>query len=411
MLIASSTRVRVWPTIAIVFFALFATTSGRTQDNKLATPPQPPAQVPAPAKTPGGNVAVSNTPAPAAPEVDSVALFPEATQTGQSGISTSSVAAQNSFVLEVRGKNFSSLDPKTVRVIPVPASGVTDLAVSSISTDGTKLFIEFNAPATYALKQVVLSISNSAFLTFDTGTESCDFKNAVSVVPEVLPENQSKTKYGNGIGTNFYAIQLSLVNTCPMPVDIPLAGIRLKVAGKAVETTKGGKDAPQCDSQNPTELTPFALDHLTSIYTEDRQLTGARAIYFNSLQAAATIGSSIEPFFGHGFTQAVAILGGGFTTASKQIFVDMSAQQLQDITSQSFGTTEQLSSSNGSEKKFIFVQSIRNCKWDTLETNLRLGKFDLFYEVIPASAQIPAIQHSSPAPAITSASAPGSGDK
>jgi hypothetical protein len=334
------------------------------------------------------------------PEIDTVTVFSQANPTAQNA-TAAAAPAQSSFVLEVVGKNFVGIDPKTVQVIPLPASGVSGLAVSSISSDGTKIFAEFTAPSTYVLNQVALSISGSTFLSFDTGAVGCDFAKNVSVTPQLIPEGQSKTKFGNGIGTNFFEIQVSIVNKCPMPIDIPLAGIMVEAndegslkaaqAGAQNSGTSGTSKSNHCATNNFTNLTPVSLAHLTSLYSEDRQLTGARAVYFNALQAAATLGSAIEPFFGHGFTQAVAILGGGFTTASKQIFVDMSAQQLQDITAQSFSPLEQVAS-GGSDQKSVFIPVMHKCRTDTLATTIRKGDFTMHYQLIPASGQAPSQQ-------------------
>ena len=141
------------------------------------------------------------------------------------------------------------------------------------------------------------------------------------------------------------------------------------------------------------DLVAFSLDHVTSIFSADRKLTGRRAIYFNSLQALATIGSAVEPFLAKSFTQGVAILGGGFTTASKEVLVDMSAEQLQNLTSQSFGATEQVAS-HGSLQKFIFVRrnSHRKCQQSLTEKEMRDGDFAVLWEVSPASAAAPATQ-------------------
>lgn len=145
-------------------------------------------------------------------------------------------------------------------------------------------------------------------------------------------------------------------------------------------------DADEC-KENGT-LVAFSLDHVTSIYSADRKLTGKRAIYFNTVLALATIGSAVEPFFAPGFTKGVAILGGGFTTASKEIFVDMSAEQLQNLTSQSFGSTEQVAS-HGSLQKFVFIRRNEKCKKQTIETELRDGNFSVNWELSPASAEAP----------------------
>lgn len=71
----------------------------------------------------------------------------------------------------------------------------------------------------------------------------------------------------------------------------------------------------------------------------------------------------------------------------------MSAEQLQNLTSQSFGATEQVAS-HGSLQKFIFVRrsAHRKCRGTLTERELRQGDFAVLWEVSPASAAAPATQ-------------------
>ena len=210
---------------------------------------------------------------------------------------------------------------------------------------------------------------------------ACDFKSKVKLIPQMVPKSQAGNKYGNGVAKDFYAIQISIVNECPMAVVVPLGGITV-----APNHAPANTDADACKEEGT--LVAFSLDHVTSIFSADRKLTGRRAIYFNTVQALATIGSAVEPFFASGFTKGVSILGGGFTTASKELLVDMSAEQLQNLTSQSFGSTEQVAS-HGSLQKFVFVRRNEKCKNSTVETDLRTGKFSVNWELSPASAEAP----------------------
>jgi hypothetical protein len=223
--------------------------------------------------------------------------------------------------------------------------------------------------------------AGSSFVTFETGTLACEFKSQVTLTPQIVPKSQAGNKYGNGVAKNFYAIQLSIVNECPMAIVVPLGGISVVTDHQATQPLD---DA--CTEEG--SLVAFSLDHVTSIFSADRKLTGRRAIYFNTVQALATLGSAIQPFFAHGFTQAVAILGGGFTTASKELLVDMSAEQLQNLTSQSFGSTEQVAS-HGSLQKFVFVRRNEKCKGKPVETDLRTGQFSVNWELSPASTEAP----------------------
>jgi hypothetical protein len=341
-----------------------------------ASPAAPPAPAPAPAVAAPAPAPVAPAPAVAAPHVDTVTVFQQTPlSTAQKGTPT--------FVLEISGTGLDTVNMANLRILVFPSSGVGDVTSLSRSSDNTKIFAQFTAPANYTLQEVALSVTGTSFVSFNLGTQACDFGKAVVVQPQIVSQSQSKTKYGNGVAANFHAIQISLVNECSVPVIVPLAGISITDFGQNTDAS--------CSETGSGNMVPFSLDHVTSIYSANRKLTGARAIYFNSLQALATLGSAIQPFFAHGFAQGVAILGGGFTTASKEISIDMSTEQLQNITAQSFGATEQVSP-GGSLQKFIFIRRNQNrkCKKSVQEQNIQSGNFSVNIQMIAASAQAPA---------------------
>ena len=344
----------------------------------------------------------------ATPKIDGISVFeqPQTQTVTQSQIST--------FVLKIHGTGFETIkdeDLNAVRVIVFPSTGVSGIQVLSRSADKTSILAQFSAPPNFTPQQVALSLNDSKFVTFDTGVSACNFNEKVKLAPQVVPEDEADNKYGHGVAKNFRIIQLSFVNGCPMAIVVPLGGIKVvpgylpgdappapnaqskitKPEKKWYKRHRVGTCPPEIVNGKFINLVPFSLDHITSIYSADRKLTGRRAIYFNIVQAAATMGSAIEPFFGHGFTQGVAILGGGFTTASKEIMVDMSTEQLQNITSQSFGATEQISA-KGSVQKFIFISRDDECQASELEEDLISGKFSVNWELSPASTQAPTTQ-------------------
>ncbi|MGC1685748.1 MAG: hypothetical protein WA734_09030 [Candidatus Acidiferrales bacterium] len=312
------------------------------------------------------------------PKITSVAIFTQAPTA-----STSQSASTQDFVLEISGTGFASItDMSKVYIAVLPSTGVKPSPIPALSrsSDNSKILAQFTAPANYALEEIALS-TGSALLPFSTGALSCDFNTRAKLVPQIVPKKQAGNKYGNGVAKNFYAVQISIVNECPMAIVVPLGGITV-----APNDAPTSSDTGNC-RENGT-LVAFSLDHVTSIFSADRKLTGRRAIYFNSVQALATLGSAVEPFFASGFTKGVSILGGGFTTASKELLVDMSAEQLQNLTSQSFGSTEQVAS-HGSLQKFVFVRRSEKCKNSTVETDIRTGRFYVNWQLSPASAEAP----------------------
>jgi hypothetical protein len=280
---------------------------------------------------------------------------------------------------------------KKVRVLVFPATGLGRVEVLSRSDDNKKILAQFSAPRGYKLAQAALSLTDDSFVTFDTGSQPCDFERNVILNPQYIRHDQAKTKYGNGVASNFNVIQVSIVNKCSIPIVVPLAGITVtstqSLADLAKKLENLSTPTKGCEEATVSQMVPLSLDHVTSIYSANRKLTGARAIYFNSIQALATLGSAIEPFFGSGFTKGVAILGGGFTTASKELSVDMSSEQLQNITAQSFGNTEQVSAAGSLPPKFLFIPRDKHCKQSTLENDIRVGNFRVNAQIMAASPQ------------------------
>jgi hypothetical protein len=247
---------------------------------------------------------------------------------------TQTVTAGNSlaFIIEVQGTNLES--PEQPRVLVFPSAGIT---VTPVDHSATAIRVAVSAPQNYVPAEISLSYPNNVTISSSIVRTTCttdDVKKTFFYVPA----SQVNEKYGTGVGKNFDVIQVSIVNECPLPVLIPLAGITIKV-----------------DGQSNPNIYPFSLDHVTSIFSYDRQFSGRRAVFFNIIQGTATVGSAIEPFLARGFTQGVSILGGGFTQAALTIWKDLTAEQLQNLASQSYQGTEQIGPNGGSLQKFLFL--------------------------------------------------------
>jgi hypothetical protein len=193
----------------------------------------------------------------------------------------------------------------------------------------------------------------------------------------ILSKDQASSRFGGGIANNFYVVQLSIVNKGPVKMQVPLASIQAEVewlSGNA--TVEKGK--AKYYLEGPTTVAPVPLAGAVSYFSTYRDATGRRARFFNILQGVTTIGSAIQLFFGPGFAQAVGIAGGGLRQGLDQIFKDMSAQQLANLTSQSFESIETVSGNGGSIEKVIFIQrgeeqleSGKNVKFGRLIDNIR----------------------------------------
>jgi hypothetical protein len=273
---------------------------------------------------------------------------------------TATGTAPPAFIVEIRGAN---LDPSgdQARLLVFPSEGTT---VTLLDHSATIIRASISAPANYAPSEISLSYS-SATLSKALAKTGC---TDADVVREFfyVPPSQANEKYGTGVGKNFDVIQVSIVNKCDLPVLIPLAGINVTV-----------------DEAVP--VYPFSLDHVTSIFSYDRQFSGRRAVYFNILQGMATVGSAVEPFFARGFTQGVSILGGGFTQASLAVWRDMTAEQLQNLASQSYQSTEQVGPNGGSLQKFLFLPKKKQKAKDekSFGENFANGDVKIQMQIVP----------------------------
>jgi hypothetical protein len=281
-----------------------------------------------------------------AQKITSVSALSDSTQTGLS-----------MHVSEINGSGFLTLGAvkSAIPIYIAPNDGITDLAAEIVSD--TLIEAHFMAGPDYTLQSIVLApTGGKAAISFVVPANVCR-KEDVSVKYEIVPWDQAKNALGNGIAKNFYVVQLSIVNGCAKKIVVPLGGVSVNPVWHKDTSQKCTNDTAKCRYEpGPATVAPFNIDHVTSIFNSDRTSTGSRAMFFNALQAAATIGSAIEPFFGPGFTQGVAILGGGFRTAALQISPDMTAQELKSLTGQSFESSETIGA-NGTPpvQKYIFI--------------------------------------------------------
>lgn len=251
--------------------------------------------------------------------------------------------ATKQLMVEITGTGlWPNGDHPSVLIVP----GVSGVATLRTNTDGL-IEAEFAVPQGYEVQQVLLAYQNQSisFAVVGTGCRNEDVIRQFSFVTKL----NSLQTFGGGVAKYFHVIKVSIVNKCDQGIVVPLAGFIV---------------APKPSSDKTTPITPYSLPEVTAVYNTDRKLNGSRAIFFNILLAAGTLGSALEPFFGHGFTQGVAIWGGGFTTAAATIFKDMSPEQLQNITSLSFGDSQQLAANGDSLTKYLFISRATN-KGDT----------------------------------------------
>ena len=247
------------------------------------------------------------------------------------------------LLVEILGTGLLTDPAAPPRVLVVP--GVPGAPTQVGTPSSTLISSQFTVPRDYELSQVVLAYANGGSVSKDVAAVPCRDSDIVRFFNFVAPDKVKNT-FGNGVAKSFHVVKVSIVNKCSQGIVIPLAGITL---------TPLKSTPPPPSIPGSTSRAPYSLAQVTAVYSTDRKLTGTRAICFNILAAMATLGSAIQPFFGPGFTQGVAILGGGFTQAANTIFKDVSPEQLQNIASLSFGDTEQIASNSGSVNKYLFL--------------------------------------------------------
>ena len=268
---------------------------------------------------------------------------------GQAAIASVNVLSQSNaagatklLVVEVAGVNLLPIPatPPTVLIVP----GVLGASTPVNTPSNNLISAQFTVPKDYQLSQVVLSYPTGGSVSKDVATPPCSDSDIVRTF-NFISNDKVKNTFGNGVAKSFYVVKLSIVNKCSQGIVVPLAGITLT--------------PPPASVPGPTSRAPYSLSQVTAVYSTDRKLTGTRAICFNIIAALATIGSAIQPFFGPGFTQGVAILGGGFTQAATTIFKDLSPEQLQNIASLSFGDSEQIGPNGGPVNKYLFLPRVK----------------------------------------------------
>jgi Putative Ig domain len=347
--------------------------------------------------------------APSKPTITSVTVFqqgisnssvpvtaqPQANMTSAQNAETAALT-QQTFVIEIKG---TGLNPVGHRVLVFPATGVGEL--NEVSNSDTAIWVLFSAAQGYAPQEVALSLADGSMVPGTITNPTCDLDKDISSTFTVVPMEQAKDKYGVGVGEDFHVVQISIVNKCPIAIIVPLAGI--KVVFDIPPQNLASGTSPGANIPPPHFIAPLSLDHVTSIYSMDRKLTGRRAIFFNSLLAAVTLAGGVQPFlgksFGRVYAEAVSFAGGGFTTASKEVLVDMSAEQLQNIVSQSFNSSEQIAPNGGSLQKFVFLPNwcnfpiwrspgtAKDCRTSPVQLALLRGDFTLDLQIVPATSQ------------------------
>ncbi len=168
----------------------------------------------------------------------------------------------------------------------------------------------------------------------------------------VLDKKSANTLLGKGIADNFYVLQVSVVNNGDKKVTVPLSSIQAEI-----EWVRGvNQKQTIAYIAGPSTLAPIPLAAVSSYFGAYQKAKGFRAHLFNGLDAAATAATALVPFTGPSVKDGEVFFSGGFVPGLKKLLGDLSSQQLQNLTSQSWESSETLPAKGGAVEKLIYIQ-------------------------------------------------------
>jgi hypothetical protein len=172
----------------------------------------------------------------------------------------------------------------------------------------------------------------------------------------VLDGTSAENLLGQGVADNFFVLQLSVVNHGKKKVAIPLASIQAEVEWlhgfKPLDATHSVRDIY---IEGPITVAPIPLASVSAYFGAYQKKNGTRTVVFNILDGITTLATALIPFSGSALKDANMVLSGGFIPGLRQSWVDLSAQQLQNLTSLSWESTETLAAGEALSK-YIYIQ-------------------------------------------------------
>jgi hypothetical protein len=170
----------------------------------------------------------------------------------------------------------------------------------------------------------------------------------------VLSYGEVQQLLGDGVADNFTVIDLAVVNEGPTKVAIPLAGMQAEI-----EWLYGRDKKPPGDGwflEGPPTLPPVPMGTVSAYFGASKKATERRVKVFNVLGGITTLVGALIPFAGIGLKDAEVVFSSGFIPGLQHAWVDISDQQLQNLTTLSWQTSETLAANGGSMQKLIYIQ-------------------------------------------------------
>jgi hypothetical protein len=183
----------------------------------------------------------------------------------------------------------------------------------------------------------------------------------------VMAYDEARRLLGDGVADNFYAIELSVVNDGPKKVAVPLAGIQAGIEWLYGPVSKrepaSVKDLLPSNNkksgfflEGPPTLAPIPMATVSAYFGASKKNGERRVRVFNILEGVTTLLTSLVPFAGSGLKDAEVVFSGGFIPGLRHAWGDITDQQLQNLTTLSWQTSETLAANGGSLEKIIYIQ-------------------------------------------------------
>jgi hypothetical protein len=183
----------------------------------------------------------------------------------------------------------------------------------------------------------------------------------------VLDQGDASELFGSGVGDNFYVLQLSVINNGDKKLVVPLSSIQAEIEWSYKEVEGVSFD------EGPPTLSPLKLSAITSYFDTFQKTKGRKARIFNILDGVGTLAASLVPVFGKGLERGNSILSGGLIPGLRQAWGDLSSQQLQNLTSMSWDSVEEIPA-GGAKEKFIYIQRSDQSFSNKTDKSLKINK-------------------------------------
>jgi hypothetical protein len=169
----------------------------------------------------------------------------------------------------------------------------------------------------------------------------------------VLDKKAANGVLGQGVADNFFVVDLSVVNHGKKKVSVPLAAIQAEVEWLHGFTPL--EAGPDFYIEGPATVAPIPLAAVSAYFGAYQKLKGLRTIVFNVLDGVTTLATALIPYSGPALKDAEIVLSGGLIPGLRQGWPDLLAQQLQNLTSLSWESSETLAAGE-SMSKYIYIQ-------------------------------------------------------